>query len=183
MRNHLPIIVSIWILIGSVFCIWSCVNSIGEEEDEKTDSVIPGNIPIKISAKTLHSQIYRKDCDDAIGLYVLISPTTLDKERYIENRQFKCKASGFVTEEEVYYPAKKNKCDFISYYPYQQTGITAGEQKINISIRTDQNSATNYNRSDFMTAQANNISAVKKNIELHHTHRLCQLTILSLIHI
>lgn len=28
-----------------------------------------------------------------------------------------------------------------------------------------------------MTAQANNISAVKKNIELHHTHRLCQLTI------
>lgn len=91
MRNHLPIIVSIWILIGSVFCIWSCVNSIGEEEDEKTDTVIPGNIPIKISAKTLHSQIYRKDCDDAIGLYVLISPTTLDKERYIENRQFKCK--------------------------------------------------------------------------------------------
>lgn len=177
MRNHLPIIVSIWILIGSVFCIWSCVNSIGEEEDEKTDSVIPGNIPIKISAKTLHSQIYRKDCDDAIGLYVLISPTTLDKERYIENRQFKCKASGFVTEEEAYYPAEKNKCDFISYYPYQQTGITAGEQKINISIRTDQNSATNYNRSDFMTAQANNISAVKKNIELHHTHRLCQLTI------
>ena len=78
MRNHLPIIVSIWILIGSVFCIWSCVNSIGEEEDEKTDTVIPGNIPIKISAKTLHSQIYRKDCDDAIGLYVLISPTTLD---------------------------------------------------------------------------------------------------------
>ncbi len=119
MRNHLPIIVSIWILIGSVFCIWSCVNSIGEEEDEKTDTVIPGNIPIKISAKTLHSQIYRKDCDDAIGLYVLISPTTLDKERYIENRQFKCKASGFVTEEEVYYPAEKNKCDFISYYPYQ----------------------------------------------------------------
>ncbi|MCS2957956.1 hypothetical protein NXX53_14090 [Bacteroides salyersiae] len=95
MRNHLPIIVSIWILIGSVFCIWSCVNSIGEEEDEKTDTVIPGNIPIKISAKTLHSQIYRKDCDDAIGLYVLISPTTLDKERYIENRQFKCKAFRF----------------------------------------------------------------------------------------
>ena len=80
MRNHLPIIVSIWILTGSVFCIWSCVNSIGEEENEKTDSVIPGNIPIKISAKTLHSQIYQKDCDDAIGLYVLISPTTLQKK-------------------------------------------------------------------------------------------------------
>ena len=176
MRNHLPIIVSIWILIGSVFCIWSCVNSIGEEE-EKTDSVIPGDIPIKISAKTLHSQIYQKNCSDAIGLYVLVSPTTLDKERYIENKQFKCTTSGFATEEEVYYPAEKKKCDIISYYPYQQAGIIAGEQKINISIRTDQNLLADYNRSDFMTAQVNNISAGKKSIELHHTHQLCQLTI------
>ena len=179
MKNHLQIIArtSIWILAGSVFCIWSCVNSIGGEEEEKTGSVVSGDIPIKVSAKTLHSQIYQKNCNEAIGLYVLVSPTPLAEERYIENKQFKCTASGFVTEEEAYYPAEKKKCDFISYYPYQQTGIAIGEQKMDISIRTDQSLLTDYNRSDFMTAQVYNRSAAKKNVELHHTHQLCQLSI------
>ena len=70
MKNHLQIIArtSIWILAGSVFCIWSCVNSIGGEKEEKTGSVVSGDIPIKVSAKTLHSQIYQKNCNEAIGL-------------------------------------------------------------------------------------------------------------------
>lgn len=175
MRNHIQIIISIWFIAWSAFVVCSCVNSIGEEEEE--NSILPGDVPIKITAKALHTQIYQKDCDDAIGLYVLVSPTTLDKERYVENKRFKCTSSGFTPDEEVYYPAEKSKCDFFSYYPYQETGIAKGEQNINVSIRADQSSVVNYNNSDFMTAQVNNISSGKKSVALPHVHRLCQLAV------
>lgn len=175
MRNHFQTSVYIWMIGWSVLIINSCVNSIGEEKE--TSLITPGDIPIQITAKTLHSQIYQKDCEDAVGLYVLISPATLDKERYVENKRFGCTASGFSANEEAYYPAEKSKCNFISYYPYQESGIAKGGQSINISVHTDQSSDIDYNNSDFMTAQVNNISSGKKSVELPHSHRLCQLMI------
>lgn len=154
----------------------SCVNSIGEEEKEKT-SITPSDIPIKISAKTLHTQIYQKECNEAIGIYVLVSPATLSKERYVSNKRFSCTASGFTSDEEIYYPAEKIKCDFISYYPYQKAGITEEKNTIDLTVCTDQSSIASYNNSDFMTAQVSNVASGKKNVELPHIHQLCQLTI------
>lgn len=175
MRSHFKTLVSIYMIGWSALALNSCVNSIGNEEE--TSSVVPGDIPIKITAKTLHTQIYQKNCEDAIGLYVLLSPATLDKERYVENKRFACTSSGFAADEEVYYPTKESKCDFISYYPYQESGIAGGGQSIDISVCTDQSSDSEYNRSDFMTAIVKNISSGKKSVELPHSHQLCQLSI------
>lgn len=175
MRNHFQTIVCIGMIAWSVFMIYSCVNSIGEEKE--TNVVVSGDIPIKISAKTLHSQIYQKDCKEAIGLYVLLSTATLDQERFIDNRRYECTASGFTADKEAYYPADKSKCDFISYYPYQEAGIAKGKQSIDITVRTDQSTTEGYNASDFMTAHVNYVSSAKKSVELSYVHQLCQLSI------
>lgn len=175
MRSHFKTLIFICMIGWSTLVLNSCVNSIGDEKE--TSSITPGDIPIKIAAKTLHAQIYQKDCEEAIGLYVLLSPATLDKERYVENERFGCTSSGFATDKEVYYPAEKSKCDFISYYPYQESGISEGGQSLNISVCTDQSSDSEYNRSDFMTAIVKNISSGKKSVELPHSHQLCQLSI------
>ncbi len=161
-------------MIGSCLIILSCVNSIND--DEKTLPII-GDIPIKISAKKLHTQIYKEGSDDAIGIYILVSPTPLDKERYIENIRFDCTSSGFTPKEEIYYPAAKGKCDFISYYPYQESGIMTGATNMPITIQTDQRSLHDYNSSDFMTAEINNITSGKANVDLSYIHRLSQLSI------
>lgn len=175
MRNNYQTIVYIGMIVWSVFIIYSCVNSIGEEKE--TNVVVSGDIPIKISAKTLHSQIYQKDCKEAIGLYVLLSTATLDQERFVDNRRYGCTASGFAADEEAYYPADKSKCDFISYYPYQEAGIAKGKQSIGIAVRTDQSTTGAYNASDFMTAHVNYVSSAKKSVELPYVHQLCQLSI------
>lgn len=176
MNIHIQTIIRIGIIALSIFTTCSCVNSIVEEEKEN-NSVTSGDIPIKISAKALHTQIYQKECNEAIGIYVMVSPATLNKERYISNKRFNCTASGFIADKEIYYPAEKTKCDFISYYPYQKTGITEGSNAIDLAVRTDQSSITNYNNSDFMTARVSNITSGKKKVELPHIHQLCQLTI------
>lgn len=169
-------ITCICLIVWSVFVTQSCINNIGE--DEKATSITTSDIPIKISAKTLHTQIYQKDCDEAIGLYVLISPAALNEERYVENKRFNCTTSGFAPDEEIYYPIEKNKYDFISYYPYQKTGIASEGHSIHVTVNADQSSTANYNSSDFMTAQVNNISSNKKSVDLPYTHHLCQLSII-----
>ena len=176
MNIYIQTIIRTGIIALSALIACSCVNSIGEEEKENT-SITPGDVPIKISAKTLHTQIYQKECNEAIGLYVLVSPATLSKERYVSNKRFNCTTSGFVPDEEIYYPAEKIKCNFISYYPYQETGITEGENTIDLTVCTDQSSTVGYNNSDFMTAQVSNVASGKKNVELPHIHQLCQLTV------
>ncbi|WP_455587198.1 fimbrillin family protein [Bacteroides sp.] len=175
MKSHFQIITRRWFILWSAFIVCSCVNSIGEEKE--TSSILPGDIPIKITAKALYTQIHQKDCNEAIGLYILVSPFTLDKERYIDNKRFNCTASGFASDEEIYYPAEESKCDFISYYPYQKTGIIGGGQNMDVTVRTNQSLVSDYNNSDFMTAQVSNISSGKKSVELPHVHQLCQLTI------
>lgn len=95
MNIYIQTIIRTGIIVLSALIACSCVNSIGEEEKENT-SITPGDVPIKISAKALHTQIYQKECNEAIGIYVLVSPATLSKERYVSNKRFNCTTSGFV---------------------------------------------------------------------------------------
>lgn len=67
MNIHIQTIIRIGIIALSIFTTCSCVNSIVEEEKEN-NSVTSGDIPIKISAKALHTQIYQKECNEAIGI-------------------------------------------------------------------------------------------------------------------
>ena len=56
MNIYIQTIIRTGIIALSALIACSCVNSIGEEEKENT-SITPGDVPIKISAKTLHTQI------------------------------------------------------------------------------------------------------------------------------
>ena len=101
----------------------SCVNEISEDPVD-----IPGEIPIRLSTQILcnHTRAINNEFQekDAIGLYVLTQLSTINQKRYIDNMRFTCsQATGFEPEETIYYPKGDGKCDFISYYPFQETGI------------------------------------------------------------
>lgn len=53
------------------------------------------------------------------------------------------------------------KCDFISYYPFQETGINQDQSIMQVQIHTDQSSVSKHSLSDFMIATNSDITPVK----------------------
>lgn len=155
----------------------TCVNSIQDETAEFT----PGDVPIKISTNILCTQSRatndKFEVNDAIGFYALVESQSIDHTRYIDNMRFTCTSTGLTPDEEVFYPAGNNKCDFISYYPYQENAIAANESSIKVAIKVNQSLLTEYSLSDFMTAKTTGVSSSNKSVKLDFQHKLCQLNI------
>ena len=77
--------------------------------------------------------------------------------------RFTCsQATGFEPEETIYYPKGDGKCDFISYYPFQETGINQDQSIMQVQIHTDQSSVSKHSLSDFMIATNSDIHPQSK---------------------
>lgn len=155
----------------------SCVNNLSDDSAEQ------GDIPIRISTEILCADTRVTDEEfekgDAIGLYVLIQPSHLDQSRYIDNEKLMCSdLSSLVPENTLYYPKDDDiKCDFISYYPYVESGVPAKGNGLDVSIRTDQNSDEALSYSDFMVATNKDISPSNNMVPLSFEHKLCKVQI------
>ena len=176
--NHLYKLTGFYICVLISLVFLSCVNTLpGDEEQENTEPNI-GTTAIKVTAPTLHKQIYNKDYESAIGLYVLQSSSSLNKDRYIDNAKLTCISSGFASANTLYYPASKEKCDLISYHPYQVNAIQSDSYLMEVKVETDQSGSIAYNASDFMTAQLSNLSSSTKSKVLDFEHHFSQLSII-----
>lgn len=170
---------AIYLLILAITSLFTatCVNSIQDETSER----LPGDIPIKISTNILCTQSRASsnkfESNDAIGFYALAESQGIEDARYIENMRFICTSEGLIPDEDIFYPAGNNKCDFISYYPYQEKAIAANESNIKMAIKANQSSPMDYSLSDFMTAKATGVSASSKSVKLDFQHKLSQLNI------
>lgn len=156
----------------------ACVNHIVDE----TSPLTPGDIPIQVTAKIRCPQSRISDSefakDDAVGLYVLSEEQNLKQTRYIDNMRLVCTSDGLVPDKEMFYPSGDTKCDFISYYPYQESGIAAEESTIHVAAAPDQSSASKYSTSDFLVAELSGIAPSKKDVNLIYRHKFCQLNII-----
>lgn len=163
--------------IAMTIFVSACTNSISEEAAE------PGETPIKISTNILCSNSRVTDSnfetDDAIGLYVLIQPKQIEQQRYIDNAKLTCPdISNLEPEKTIYYPAGDNvKCDFISYYPYQESGISEKSNSIETTIKTDQSPDNALSQSDFMVAANKDIIPGNKAVSLNFQRKLCKVRI------
>lgn len=155
----------------------TCVNSIEDEAVELSQ----GDIPIKISTNIICTQSRASDdkfeIDDGIGLYAVTESKNIENERYVDNMRFICTSEGLIPDEEIFYPAGNNKCDFIAYYPYQENAIAANESNIKVAIKANQSSHLGHSLSDFMTAKTIGVSASNKSVKLDFQHKLSQLNI------
>lgn len=156
----------------------ACTNSISEEAIE------PSETPIKISTNILCGSSRVTDTnfetDDAIGLYVLIQPKQIEQERYIDNVKLTCPdISNLEPEKTIYYPAGDNvKCDFISYYPYQESGISDKSNSIETIIKANQSSDDDLSQSDFMVAINKDITPGNKAVPLTFQRKLCKVQVI-----
>lgn len=175
------------LIAATSFVFFSCTNSIQLTEDPSLPPT-SGNIPISISAQILKVKTQTRIADnsfeenDEIGLYVLPQPETISGKRHIENKRFVYSAAGFTSDDELFYPKGEGKCDFLSYYPYQEEGIEKSGNHINISIKPNQSSAADYSNSDFMVAKNIGVSPNTKAVKLAHNHKLSQINIILQLH-
>jgi len=154
----------------------SCFNKIPEEMPE------PGDIPISVT--TSLQQMTRITTNgfeenEAIGLYITVQPAGIANTRYIENVKFNYDPStDFVPEEDIFYPEGSNKCDFISYYPYNTEGIKKNESTIKVEVQTDQSTNAALSASDFMIATNKGVTASNNPVALDFEHKLFRLNVI-----
>ncbi|WP_321333132.1 fimbrillin family protein [uncultured Bacteroides sp.] len=152
----------------------SCINQISGYQSDA------GGIPIKLSSNILETRVADDtfENNDTIGLFVTIQPKTIDQKRYVDNMRFVYSSkSGFVPDEEIYYPEEDEKCDFTSYYPYKSSGISQGKSNIRILVNSNQNTDENFSVSDFLVARCNNITSSDEAVHLSYKHVLCKLNL------
>lgn len=178
MTKHSKSLVDLCLKFITIFIATSCVNNISDDFAEQ------GDIPIHISTEILcnNTRVTGEEFEkgDAIGLYVLIQPSHIDQNRYIDNEKLMCSdLSSLVPENTLYYPKDEDvKCEFISYYPYTESGVPAEESSLNVSIETDQSSDQALSYSDFMVATNKDISPSNNMVPLSFEHKLCKIQIM-----
>lgn len=152
----------------------SCVNEISgyKSDEEKTPIKLSSSI---LDVKTRIAENSFKD-NDAIGLFVMIQPKELSQSRYVDNMRFAYSSqSGFVPNQEIYYPDDDSKCDFISYYPYKASGIPAESSKMEVGVESNQSADDNFSTSDFIVAKTLGIVPSDNSVTLQHNHIFCKL--------
>ncbi|MCD8310623.1 MAG: fimbrillin family protein [Prevotellaceae bacterium] len=161
-----------------IVCLASCVNQVGNESSGGSS---PGDIPISFTSTITQAETKVTDnafeSGDKAGLFAVISPGTLDEERYIDNLCLNCGTEGMLyPEKEVFYPAETDaRLDFYSYYPYRQDGMQAGSRTMDISIIDDQSDDDNYAGCDFLLACTTGIAAGTEPVALTFGHQLAKI--------
>jgi len=156
------------------FC--SCVNDIKDGEDES------GLISVSISSHIQENMTRVTNTtfeeNDAIGLYLLAQPSKIDEDRHADNSKFVFStANGFKPDKEIYFPENDEICDFISYYPYQKSGIKKNGSTMNITIATNQSEWSTYSSSDFLVATAKDIQPSRNPVDLLFRHKFYKMNI------
>lgn len=165
--------------IALLFSLTSCVNSIPEEEKPVNNVEVPVKFTAAIqSGTTTRVSANCFEVGDEVGLFALLGSTTLQEERYADNLHFVKSPEGeFVTDKTIYYPEDGINLKLISYYPYQENGITMGESTMQVSVKPNQSTLADYSSSDFLVASQDNVSATKETVELTYRHQFFRLKI------
>lgn len=161
------------------FILTACTNHLSEKEEYVNDGKIPFKFVADINAPAnVRMQNNAFEEGDEVGVFASANSMTLKEERYMDNIRFKRSPEGeFCSAEPVYFPDDGSTLSFISYYPYQETGITAGESSMKVSVESEQNLAENYAHSDFLVATLKNQHATKETLSLSYKHKMFRLNI------
>ena len=168
-----------FLVFSCIFIFAGCINEIASETPEIKEGNIPITFSVEIGKFTTKITDDAFEANDPIGLYALITGNTMADERYIDNLLLTCgEDQDLIPERDIYYPEGDNTLDFIAYYPYNPEGAKAGQAIIPVSIHPNQEEATDFSASDFMTASKQRVSGSSKPVSLEFEHRLSKLKII-----
>ena len=171
MKTQNPILI-----LCTLFCTTSCVNSI-EYEIEKGTVPITFTSHISKPVSRITETTFEKG--DKLGLFAMITPTDINGKRYIDNLLLTSNGkSQLIAEEETFYPADNTATlDFISYHPYSASGVFQNKSSIQVSVLSDQSSASNYSTSQFLVAKKNRVASKTQSVNLEYEEQFAKICI------
>jgi uncharacterized protein (TIGR02145 family) len=161
----------------SLFLSWSlcsCVNNLGG------DTVKEGTTPISFSAKvskpTTRVGSNGFNLGDQVGLYAVVSSSSLTGSRYIDNLKLEYTATNTLTPERtVFYPEGDVPLDFIAYYPYREDAVLASANTLDLQVVPNQHSDEDFASSDFLAARKTSVKSGSKTVSLTFKHEFAKL--------
>ena len=125
------------------------------------------------------------EINDPIGIYAMAwsdestsKQVPLTSPYYASNSAFKWNGEGFTNQKNpIYWPEKERKLDLYAYYPYSETGIDLNN-KLNISVQTDQSKDNNHTLSDIMTARLLGNERTKDALVLPFKHVMSKVKLI-----
>lgn len=168
----------------SAIILLLCIMSLNMSCVNETESlnVQPGNIPITFTgilektATKVNATSF--ETGDEIGLYAMLTPETVDGERYIDNLRLTCNdGDRFIPEKTVFYPDGGAALDFVCYHPYQEVGAEDGYASLKVSVQNDQSTKEGLSKSDFLLAKKQGVISSEETVELNFEHKFAKLQI------
>ncbi|MDO4164024.1 MAG: fimbrillin family protein [Bacteroides sp.] len=164
--------------LASAIAFTACVNQISE--DEIFESTTPITFTAKVNKSNTVTRVTDKAFDegDEIGLFAMLSGTSISEQRYINNLRLKTgENSTLIPEKEVFYPEGDNPLNFVAYHPYQAGGVPDGSTTMTVSVQTDQSTDEGRTLSDFLVATQTNVASSDKSVTLNFGHKLAKIKI------
>lgn len=152
----------------------SCANRIPFDDD----SLIPINITTKIQESGTRVTDTAFEEGDAVGLYVLESPNTMDKERWVDNLKFTYSvADDFLPETTAHYSEEFEANTLIAYHPYKKKAVNKGETTLGVSIKSGQSDWNSFSASDFLVAENKDVKPAKTPVNLAFRHKMHRINL------
>ena len=168
-------------LVLSVSLLTACVNSISDDE---VSLPAEGTVPISFTGKVSRATSTRVsdkalEVGDQVGLMAMLSGTSVQGQRYIDNLLLETSAeNALVPERVVYYPeGNDTKLDFLAYYPYRKEGIPAGNSQMTVTVMHDQSTDADWDKSDFLVAGKTKVAASTNSVALTFKHKLAKVKV------
>ncbi|MGN0036483.1 MAG: fimbrillin family protein [Bacteroidaceae bacterium] len=164
---------SSWLLGGCLCCLSAC-------RHESAPLAEPGAIEVSLSAAS-HIQTRvtdnRFEASDAVGLYLLQQPQTLDATRWADNVRFVFDGAGWQADAPLYYPPTTDPCDFYAYYPYRADALPAASSALACEVAADQRTPSAWQQSDLLVAEKFGVTPSPDPVPLVFKHRLTEVCV------
>lgn len=164
---------SMWLLGGCLCCLSAC-------RHESAPLAEPGAIEVTLStASRIQTRVTdnRFEASDAVGLYLLQQPQTLDATRWADNVRFVFDGAGWQADAPLYYPPTTNPCDFYAYYPYRADALPTASSALACEVAADQRTTSAWQQSDLLVAEKFDVTPNPDPVPLVFKHRLTEVCI------
>ena len=165
-------ILLLWALVSS-----SCVNPISVEEDSGAEAGdVPISFRVSMQGATTRLSSAGFTSGDRMGLYATVGSEGLGGTRYIDNLEMEALDDGQVRlATEVFYPQGGHRVNFWSYYPYRSKALSKGQTGMEISVKSDQQTARKLSDSHFLAGSLANVSESSAAVPLVFNQKLAKI--------
>ncbi len=164
-----------WLLILSAMLVFSCTQTLNEQDVPVIPVPEEEKIPINIATAVTKVTDTAFEKGDAVGLYVVNQPAELAASgNHADNVKFTFDGDKWVAEKELYWYDDKTPADFYAYYPYMGN-VDIGSYSF--SVQKDQSTEAGYKASELLFGKTLGVAPTPEPVLISTRHLMSCLLV------